>query len=156
MSYFTTELTTITDNDLKDAETIDKVLPKFLEFIDGSILVAHNATFDLGHIYQKMADLGLGSNRYPAIDTMNIAKYYYSDSLKRFNLKAVAKQFKVKLDQHHRAAADAYATAEIFVQMLSDLLKNDINLHSDINKKIDLNTAWKCDFPTHLTLLVKK
>ncbi len=155
LSYFTTELTTITDNDLKDAETIDKVLPKFLEFIDGSILVAHNATFDLGHIYQKMADLGLGSNRYPAIDTMNIAKYYYSDSLKRFNLKAVAKQFKVKLDQHHRAAADAYATAEIFVQMLSDLLKNDINLHSDINKKIDLNTAWKCDFPTHLTLLVK-
>ncbi|MDD4468798.1 MAG: PolC-type DNA polymerase III [Acholeplasmataceae bacterium] len=155
LSYFTTELTTITDADLKDAKTIDQVLPEFLDFIEGSILVAHNATFDLGHIYQKMADLGFEVKRYPAIDTMNLAKYYYSDSLKRFNLKAVAKQFKVKLDQHHRATADAYATAEIFVQMLTDLLKKNISLHSDINKEIDLEVAWKCDFPSHLILLAK-
>ncbi|NLN50266.1 MAG: PolC-type DNA polymerase III [Acholeplasmataceae bacterium] len=154
LSHFTTELTSITDADLKDAETIEQVLPRFLTFIEGSILVAHNAAFDIGHLYQKIADLNLGSKRYPTIDTINIARYFYSDEIKRFNLRAVARFFKVRLEQHHRAEYDAKATAEIFLKMLDDLLKLGIKLHSDINRLVDLEKAWKCGFTSHLNLLV--
>ena len=155
LSTFTIELTSITDEDLKDAKTIDEVLPEFLKFIEGSILVAHNAQFDLGHLYEKMEQLGLKKKTYPTIDTINIARYFYSDKIKRFNLRAVARHFKVKLEQHHRAEFDARATGEIFIEMLSDLYKKDVKLHSDINKLIDLDEAWKCGFTNHVVLLAK-
>jgi len=50
-------------------------LPEFLEFIEGSILVAHNVKFDLGFLYEKTRSLGLEEKEYPAIDTINIARY---------------------------------------------------------------------------------
>lgn len=154
LSAFTTELTTITDADLENAETIEKVLPQFLEFIGSAILVAHNAAFDLSHLYQKMIDIGLPLVKYPSIDTIALARYYYED-LKRFNLKAVARHFKVRLEQHHRAEADAQATAEIFLKMLGDLFEKGIYNHQDINKDIDLKTAYKCGFPNHVTILAQ-
>ena len=154
LSNFTTELTSITDDDLKDAETIDTALPKFIDFIKDSILVAHNASFDLSHLYQKMIDLNIPLVKYPSIDTIAIARYYY-DELKRFNLKAVSRYFKVKLDQHHRAEADAQATAEIFLKMLGDLFEKGIYNHQDINKDIDYEKAYKCGFPNHVTILAK-
>lgn len=155
LSYFTTSLTTITDEDLVGAPKIDEALPKFLEFAKGSILVAHNASFDIGHIYANMARLSIKEEIFPVIDTLNIARYYYRNELKRYNLKAVAKLFKVKLETHHRAVDDALATANIFILMLSDLYKRGIQKHSDINKDIELANAWQCGFTTHLNLLVQ-
>ncbi len=155
LSDFTTSLTSITDDDLKDAPTINEVLPKFIEFISDAILVAHNASFDIGHLYANMEKLGLEEKRFPVIDTLNVARYFYSDQLKRFNLKAVSKLFKVKLEQHHRAIADAKATAEVFIQMLQDFFKKEIYLHSDINKVINTEEAWKHGFPNHINLLVQ-
>lgn len=154
LSEFTKDLTGITDEDLKDAETIDKVLPKFISFIEGAILVAHNASFDLSHLYQKIIDLGLPFKKYPSIDTIGISRYFYDD-LNRHNLKAVARYFKVKLTDHHRAHADAQATAEIFLKMLGDLFLKGIYNHQDINKYIDEEKAYKCGFPNHVTILAQ-
>lgn len=155
LSSFTKELTSITDEDLIDAKTIDEVLKEFIKFIEGTILVAHNAKFDLGFLLEKSKNLGLEEKAYPTIDTINIARYFYSDKIKRFNLNSVARFFKVKLEQHHRAEFDARATGEIFIKMLLDLYKKDIKLHSDINKLIDLDEAWKCGFTNHVTILAK-
>lgn len=155
LSNFTTSLTSIKDEDLIGAPTIEAILPSFLEFIGDSILVAHNASFDMGHLYANMAKQNIEKKIFPVIDTLNVARYYYSDVLKRFNLKAVSKLFKVKLDQHHRAIADAKATSEVFINMLQDFYKKDILLHSDINKQIVLEEAWKHGFPNHINLLVK-
>lgn len=155
LSEFTIKLTSIKDEDLIDAKTIDKVLPEFIKFIDNSILVAHNAKFDLGFLYENSKNIGLDKRVYPTIDTINIARYFYSDKIKRFNLNSVARFFKVKLEQHHRAEFDARATGEIFIKMLLDLYKKDIKLHSDINKLINLDEAWKCGFTNHVTILVK-
>ncbi|MFA5720524.1 MAG: exonuclease domain-containing protein, partial [Acholeplasmataceae bacterium] len=154
LSNFTKELTSISDEDLVDAETIDTALPKFIDFIGSSILVAHNASFDLSHLYQKMIDLGLPLIKYPSIDTIALARYFYDD-LNRFNLKAVARYFKVKLEQHHRAEADSQATAEIFLKMLGDLFEKGIYNHLDINKNIDYKKAYKCGFPNHVTILTQ-
>src|SRR5690606_31387535 len=128
---------------------------KFLAFAEGAILVAHNASFDIGHIYANMKRLGIEDITFPVIDTLNIARYFYNQDLKRYNLKAVAKLFKVKLEQHHRATDDAMATANIFIQMLSDLLKKGIENHMDINKAIDLNEAWRHGFTNHINVIVQ-
>ena len=155
LSHFTTSLTSITDQDLIGAPDIKEALPKFLAFAEGAILVAHNASFDIGHIYANMKRLGIEDFIFPVIDTLNIARYFYNQELKRYNLKAVAKLFKVKLEQHHRATDDAMATANIFIQMLSDLLKKGIENHMDINKAIDLNEAWRHGFTNHINVIVQ-
>ncbi len=155
LSEFTINLTSITDEVLKDAPTIEQIFPTFLEFCKDSILVAHNAQFDMGHLYQKANDLNIEIERFPVIDTINIARYFYSGELKRFNLRAVAKYFKVRLQQHHRAEHDAQATAEVFIKMLSFLIKKGAVNHNDINKLIDLNESWKYGFGSHLTILVQ-
>ncbi len=155
ISEFTTELTSITDNDLVGAPKIDEAMPKFIEFCGDSILVAHNATFDIGHIYANMERLGIKEKVFPVIDTLNIARYFYNNELKKYNLKAVAKLFKVKLEQHHRATDDAMATAQVFIQMLQDLLKKGIETHDLINKAISLDEAWKHGFGNHINILVQ-
>ena len=155
ISHFTTSLTSITDADLVGAPTVEEALPKFLSFAEDAILVAHNASFDMGHIYANMKRQGIEEKEFPVIDTLNIARYFYNQELKRYNLKAVAKLFKVKLEQHHRATDDAMATANIFIQMLADLLKKGIENHQDINKAIDLEEAWRHGFTNHINVIVQ-
>ncbi len=155
LSTFTTELTDITDDMLANAATIDAVLPAFLKFAEGSILVAHNAMFDVGHIEENAKALGLTFDQSKVIDTLNAARYFYSEQLKRFNLKAVANYFKVKQEQHHRADDDAFVTANIWKLMLVDLQKYKIRTYRDINQAIDLKEAWKHPMPYHMNILVQ-
>ncbi len=152
LSEFTKSLTTIEDKDLVSAPKIAEVLPEFIDFIGDSILVAHNALFDLRHLYENMKKLNI-TRTFSAIDTLNLARYHYPE-LKRFNLRAVSKYFKVDLKRHHRADSDSEATAEVFVKMLSDRLKHISNL-DELNKEIDLNEAHKHIFPNHIVLLAK-
>ncbi len=127
LGEFTKRLTGIQDSDVNNAPTIDDVLPKFKEFFEGTVFVAHNAPFDMAHLEANLEALGLHEGPYPVIDTLQIARQVYADKLKRFNLKAVAKHFKVELTQHHRAIYDTRATADIFLNMLSDLNHRDVN-----------------------------
>ena len=155
LSTFTTELTDITDDMLKDADPIEKVLPRFLAFAKDSILVAHNAIFDVGNIYENGKACNLFFDHSIVIDTLNIARYFYSDKLKRYNLKAVANYFKVKQEQHHRADDDAFVTANIWLLMLMDLQKYKIRTYQDINGAIDLKEAWKHPMSYHVNILVQ-
>lgn len=149
------ELTDITNDDVRDAPTIDQVIRDFKNFIDGCILVAHNATFDNSHLYRNLRDFNLFEKEYPTIDTMQLARVRYGSKLKSFNLKAVSKYFDVELTQHHRAIYDAKATAEFFKKMLHDLQDDHINNYRDINKVIDNEEAYKLSFPTHITILAQ-
>lgn len=70
------EVTNITDEMVKDAETIDKVLPKVIDFIGDSVIVAHNADFDVGFLKYNAKQLGLKlDNTY--LDTLRLAKNYF-------------------------------------------------------------------------------
>ncbi len=155
LSTFTTELTDITDEMLESAPTIDQVLPGFLKFIEGGILVAHNALFDIGHIRENAAALSLEFDDSLVIDTLNLARYFYNEQLKRFNLKALAKFFKVKQEQHHRAEDDAYVTAQIWLSMLNDLFKLNIKQFIEINESIDEKESWKHIRPYHINVLTQ-
>ncbi|MFA5741956.1 MAG: exonuclease domain-containing protein, partial [Candidatus Izemoplasmatales bacterium] len=142
ISEFTTNLTGIANSDVINAPDIDSVLREFLKFSSESILVAHNADFDIGHINYHFQKLGIDATNQPSIDTLVLAKAIYPDR-QRYSLDQLCKLLKVPLNGHHRAINDAKATAEIFLHMLKELKKQGINRFIDINRIIDRNKVHK-------------
>ncbi len=153
ISAFTTELTSITQDDVRNADSIEVVLPKFKQFFDGCILVAHNATFDNSHIYANLKKLNMYEGPIPTIDTLQLFRLKYGKGQKKFGLDAMVKYFDITLVQHHRAVHDAKATALCFVAMINDLLDSGIQNYNQVNTLIDENEAFKFGRPSHLTLL---
>jgi len=152
---YITELTGITNDDVRGAPPIETAIVDFYNFLNGSILVAHNASFDNSHLYRNLKDVGLYTGPIPSIDTMQLARVRYGDKLKTFNLKALTKFFDVELAQHHRAIYDAKATAEVFQKMLSELLEAGIANYSEINSVIKDEEAYIHAHPTHVVILAK-
>ena len=155
LSKFTTEFTGITEQMVKGQPTIDAVLRDFYNFSKDAILVAHNADFDLGHIYHNYREFGIANIVQPSIDTLTLAKILYPDK-NSYALDRVCKLLKVNLSDHHRAINDAKATAEVFLHMLKRLKKDGINRFQDINLLIDHKEVYKYPYPKHINLLVKK
>ncbi|VEU80275.1 PolC-type DNA polymerase III [Haploplasma axanthum] len=154
LSEFTKGLTNITDEDVVNARQIEDVLPEFISFIEDGILVAHNAAFDIKFITEKAMRMGLKiDNTY--IDTLNLARYFYNKDLKRFNLKALSRFFKVELENHHRADQDAEATSKVWIQMLYNLRDWGIKTTTDLYNSIDKNESYKHLIPSHITALAK-
>ena len=153
INEFITELTSITNDDVRMAEPIEIVLPRFQAFIENTVLVAHNASFDNAHLYQNLKNLNRYNGLIPTIDTMQLAKVRYGHKLKKFNLKAVAKFFDVELEQHHRAIYDAKTTAYIFIKMLNELLDSNVYYYRQINELIDERDVYELTYPTHFTIL---
>ncbi|SDH38831.1 DNA polymerase-3 subunit alpha [Pseudobutyrivibrio sp. 49] len=131
--YRITELTSITDDMVLDAPTIDVILPKFMDFCKGSVLVAHNAGFDTGFIRYNCKQLGLAYD-YTHVDTVEIARYLHPNNAK-FNLDAVCKLEKVVNEHHHRAVADAEVTAKIFEKFIVKLENENIHTLAELNEK---------------------
>ena len=129
--YNITKLTSITDEMVMDAETIDVILPRFLEFIGDSVVVAHNAQFDTGFIKKYAMDLGMDFHSTIA-DTMTIA-HVLCPELGKFTLDRICKHLGIKLENHHRAVDDAEATAEIFVRFLQMLKERGIHTVDELN-----------------------
>ena len=132
-----TALTNITNDMVKDAEKVETVLPKFLEFCKDTTVVAHNAKFDVGFINQKAKNLGLEYSP-SVIDTLHWARILLPEQ-KRFGLKYIANYFNVVLDNHHRAVDDAKATAEIFQKFLNMVLSRGVLKLSEINQELQTN-----------------
>ncbi|WP_156299273.1 PolC-type DNA polymerase III [Streptobacillus canis] len=145
------ELTGINDAMVKDSDTVDKVLPRFLKFIENTTLVAHNAKFDVGFISKKCEELGLVSD-FSYIDTLEWAKILVDD-VKRFSLDALTKRFNIKLENHHRAVDDANATAELFKELLALVSAKGVEKLVDVSEKLEKKP--KIADTENVTILVK-
>jgi len=132
------QLTGIRDDMVLDAPKIDVVLPEFLAFCEGSSLVAHNASFDVGFISKNAARLGITID-YTVIDTVGLARILLPD-LSRYKLNIVAKALNVSLENHHRAIDDASATAEIFAKFVLMLKEKKV---TNVNEIDGLGTLSK-------------
>ena len=119
-----TEVTSITNDMVKDAPTIETVLPEFLEFCKGCVLVAHNSEFDYTFIQKKSKEQNLEAE-FTVVDTVGIARVLFPH-LAKYTLDNVAKVLKISLVNHHRAVEDAEATAEIFEKLIVMLEKEGI------------------------------
>ncbi len=119
--YTIEKLTNINDDMVIQAPLIDEVLPRFLEFAKDSVLVAHNANFDVGFIKTNAKKLGLECDN-TIVDTLSLAHVLLSH-LGKFTLDRICKDLKISLENHHRAIDDAVATSKIFL-IFCDMLKN--------------------------------
>ena len=118
-----TEVTNISDDMVKDAETIEKVFPKMLEFLgdqNETVIVAHNANFDVGFLKQNAKRLGYDFN-YSYLDTLSLAKDLFPD-YKKYKLGKIAENLGIKVEVAHRALDDVDTTVKVFNVMI-DMLK---------------------------------
>ena len=118
------KLTSINDSMVMDADPIEVVLPRFLEFVGDAILVAHNANFDVSFIKENAKRQGISVD-FTYVDTVGIARALLTGQSK-YTLDAVAKTLGISLENHHRAVDDAECTAEIFVKFIEMLKKDNI------------------------------
>jgi len=114
-----TGITGIDDTTVADAPPIDEVLPRFVEFAAHSVLVAHNAQFDLGFLDYELGRLERRTFPRPALDTLRMARKLCPQQ--RCSLKELAYRFDTRVKPVHRALQDAQATGEILLLFLSRL-----------------------------------
>ena len=148
------KLTGINDNMVLDAPKIDKVLPEFLEFCRGAVMVAHNAGFDISFIKENARQQGLEFNP-TVLDTVSLARVLLPN-LNRFKLDTVAKELKINLANHHRAVDDAGATAEIFVRFIKMLKERDIFDLSQLNELSRMTVEMIRKMPTYHIIIIAK
>ena len=125
------EVTKITDDMVRNAETIEKVFPKMLEFIEGSVLVAHNAEFDIGFLKHNARVLGYDFD-FTYIDTLSLAKEIFPD-FKTYKLGRIAKNLGIKVEVAHRALDDVDTTVKVFNIMIEKLKERGAETLEDID-----------------------
>ncbi len=119
-----TELTSINDAMVADADVIEHVLPEFLAFCEGCSLVAHNAPFDVSFIEAKAEEQGIACD-FTVLDTVQMARLLLTE-LSKFKLNTVCKHLGIKQEHHHRAVDDARVTAEVFLRFVEMLAEQEI------------------------------
>ncbi|UPA29421.1 PolC-type DNA polymerase III [Terrisporobacter glycolicus] len=152
ISYKVQELTGITNDLIKDKPTIEEILPKFIEFIGDSVLVAHNADFDMGFMQQKCREQNI-EFKNTSVDTLTLARTLLPH-MKRFRLNLIAKELGIPLLNHHRAVDDAEATAHIFIKFLEMIKKKGAEKLSDVNMILGDIDYTKLR-TNHVTLIAK-
>ena len=150
--YRITELTTIDDATVAGCPSFDNILDKFMDFCKDSVLVAHNAEFDISFIKSSMHRMGIHFD-YEYIDTLELSRYLLPD-LKKHKLDVLTSMFNINLENHHRAIDDATATGFVFLKLL-DLLKEqnciDLDALSKIKSKNYYNVHKVSMFAKNLT-----
>ena len=148
-----TELTSITDEMVADARTIDKVLPEFMSFVGDRLVIAHNADFDTGFIRIAAQRLGLEFNN-PYLDTVALSRYL-NPELKAHKLNLLAKHYKLEDFHHHRASDDSTILAHIYFKMCEQLKEADVKNFEDLAEEMR-NKADPLNLRTyHQIILVK-
>ncbi|MCR5278466.1 MAG: PolC-type DNA polymerase III [Lachnospiraceae bacterium] len=152
--YRITKLTSITDADVAGAERIESILPRFMEFCKGSVLVAHNASFDTSFIKENCARLSLPYD-FTVVDTVGLSRAFLP-KLNNHKLDTVAKELNVSLENHHRAVDDATCTGHIFVKLLKKAREQGMETLDALNDfaKVSAETVKK--LPSYHVIILAK
>ncbi|OZI11529.1 PolC-type DNA polymerase III [Bacillaceae bacterium SAS-127] len=154
LSATTINLTGITDDLVENAPEVEEVLQKFKEWTADAILVAHNASFDMGFLQAGYKRYNIEKATNPVIDTLELARFLYP-TMKNHRLNTLAKKFDVELTQHHRAIYDAEATGYLMLKMLQDAAEKEITYHDQFNDHMGEGDAYKRARPYHCTILAQ-
>lgn len=111
-----TELTSINDEMVKDAPTINYVMPDFYKFCEGATLVCQNVAFDTSFIHNISKKLSYNFD-HPTMDTMVMARQKLP-GLKNYKLGTIVEKLNISLENAHRAIDDATATAKAFIKLM--------------------------------------
>lgn len=154
LSAFTTDLTGITDEHVRNARPIEQVLRSFQEFCEGAVLVAHNASFDVGFMDANYQRHNLPLISQPVIDTLEFARNLYPE-YKRHGLGPLTKRFGVALEHHHMANYDAEATGRLLFIFLNETYeKHGLFNLNQLNTSLIAEDSYKKSRVKHATLYV--
>ena len=148
------KLTGIHDGMVEGAEVIEDVLPKFMEFCQDCIMVAHNAEFDMSFIRENCRRQEF-ERKFTVVDTLAMARSMLPD-LKNYKLDTVVEAVGGSLENHHRAVEDAESTADIFVKFVARLKNMGVTDLDTLNSMSQMsNNAIKKLKTYHVIILAQ-
>lgn len=155
LSEFTINLTHITDDMVHGSKSEAQVLNEFRQFCEGTIMVGHNVTFDVGFInagYRRLDEEAIAN---PIIDTLELSRMLHPER-KNHKLDTLTKAYKISLENHHRANADSEATGYLLYALEKEAAKQyDITTLDKLNSRVGVGNAWQQSRPSHAVILAK-
>ena len=127
------EITGITTAMVMGAPTIDRVLPSFLEFAKGAVLVAHNAPFDVGFLRAAAAERNIPWPQFKVLCTVKLARRVLTrDEAPSVKLSALASLFRATTQPTHRALDDARATVDVLHALLERIGNQGVQSYTEL------------------------
>lgn len=130
----------ITDEMVRGKPAIEEVLPGFLRFVKGSVLVAYNAGFDLGFLESSLGGRKGILEEYRIIDALRLARRLFP-GIPRYNLGSVARSLGIDAAGEHRAMADAIMTWRVFTAELDALDAEGVTTLEEIGQTVSRRKA---------------
>lgn len=155
LSQTTINLTGITDDMVRGSKSEEEVLRLFREFCGDAILVAHNASFDMGFLNTSYEKYNLSEAPNPVIDTLELSRFLHPQ-WKSHRLNTLAKKYGVHLEQHHRAIYDSETTSYLcwlFIKKAEE--EHGILKHNELNAHVGEGDAYKRARPFHGIIMAK-
>ena len=148
-------LTGITNSMVADAPMLSAILPAFLAFAENTVLVAHNAPFDLGFLRRACDELGYRPPRWPVLDTAALARQILlSDEVSDCRLATLARHFNATVTPNHRALTDARATVDVLhglIERVGNLGVHTIEDLQEFARRVSpqrrAKRTWAADLP---------
>ncbi|MBO7237980.1 MAG: 3'-5' exonuclease [Elusimicrobiaceae bacterium] len=122
----------ITNEMVKDAPIFADIVPQLLDLLDGCVLVAHNADFDLGFLRGEMEHCGLRLPDYPVLDTLKLARK--NGCFARNNLGMIATSLGIDAAGAHRALADVRMTEKVLYHFLQDFMRGGVTTLEEVQQ----------------------
>ncbi|MFA6730497.1 MAG: PolC-type DNA polymerase III [Eubacteriales bacterium] len=148
-----TELTGITDEMVKGAPSMREAVERFIKFAGDTILVAHNAGFDIGFIKKTASDYKIPFSN-PYLDTVSLSRYL-NPGLSRHNLDAVRKYYGLGEFKHHRASGDCKILCQIFERMIKKMEPDGVTTVGMMISEMASKADPRRQKPYHVTILVQ-
>ncbi len=147
------ELTHITNEMVRGKRTVQDVLPEFRRFAGDSVLVAHNAEFDLSFLKACGKRIGMEPWTNVVLDTLALARKLHPRD-RNYRLGTLAKKFGVELLDAHRALDDTVALAKVFQHLQKDTAEKGIATFAQLNDASG-EIMYAQMRPFHATILVQ-
>jgi len=122
----------ITNDMVKNAPLFKDIIPQLIGILDGCVLVAHNASFDLDFVRSEMDRAGWKLPDYPVLDTLKLARK--NGHFERNNLGVIATSLGINADGAHRALADVRMTEKVLYCFLQDFIKSGVMTLEEVQK----------------------
>jgi len=148
-------LTGITNSMVADAPKLAAVLPTFLAFAESTVIVAHNAPFDVGFLRRACDEFGYRPPRWPVLDTAALARQILlSDEVSDCRLATLARHFNAAVTPNHRALTDARATVDVLhglIERVGNLGVHTIEDLHEFARRVSpqrrAKRTWAADLP---------
>ncbi len=133
------DITGITNETVEGAPSVDEVLPDFMKFIGGGILIAHNAEFDASFLAENIKKVLKRELTNKTICTLKTTRALLPN-LENHKLHTVAGYFKIPISARHRSIGDCEATYQIWLAMVKKLKERDVNTKEQLEAFIREHT----------------